>query len=353
MADQECPKCPPKGAPAWMVTFADLMTLLLTFFVLLLSMADTTPRKFERAATSLREAFSGVRMIGQPVTKMIEIPFQVPSTNKVEVKENEDSDELSEANKKDFDYELKAIQSKAQERDQQESQISAEKTEILEAIEQELQAQLSEAIDVGVAEVEKRQDKILLRFPAETTFLSGSAELNPRMEKLFEQLAISLKGMNIHSIISGHTDDVPISTRIYRSNWDLSAARASSIAMVFENFGDFSPQQLEVAGFADGRPLVPNDNPENRRTNRRIEVFIEPGSKEFDDSIFEEVIESVDGSGVRDESSAEIKTDSSKIKTIEPVKEKVRKPIDIKDTSAKKSRLNEIIEKIKSFNKKK
>ncbi len=350
MAEQECPKCPPKGAPAWMVTFADLMTLLLTFFVLLLSMADTTPRKFERAATSLREAFSGIRMIGQPVTKMIEIPFQVPATNKVEIKEDEKSDELTHAHKKDYDYEFESIKSNAIQREKELTQeISAQEAEVLDAIEKELQEQLSKEIDTGVAEVEKKQDKILLRFPAKTTFLSGSAELNPKMEKLFERLALSLKGMNVHSIISGHTDDVPISTRIFRSNWDLSAARASSIAMVFENFGNFSPDQLEVAGFADGRPLVPNDSPENRETNRRIEVFIQPGSKEFDDSIFEEVIQSLDGSTAEEESSLEIIPDTTSV--LPP--EEDRKPLSVKDTSKKKSRLSEIIERIRQFNAKK
>ena len=343
MADGEkkCPECK-AGAPDWMVTFSDLMTLLLTFFVLLLSMAVIEQPKFERVASSLHQAFNGVKVIGKPIERIIEDPNMVPSASKVRVVETEDQEILTK--NKDFDQPTTPQSEQLQQKQSQSDQLKQEKkAKMLENLEKAIQDSLSKEIDTGVAEIEKQQDQILLRFPAEATFKSGSADIDPKMKPTFEKLALTLKGKSVQTVVTGHTDDIPINTLQYRSNWDLSAARASSIAMEFQNYGELRSEQIEVVGFADGLPIATNDSPENRKLNRRIEVFIEPNDEDFDDQVFETIVGTVESTTF---SRTQDLPDS--VTTQKPKKQNIE--TDSLNSNDKNSRLQEIIERIRSLN---
>ena len=345
MADEpKCPECK-KGAPDWMVTFSDLMTLLLTFFVLLLSMATVDKPKFDRTATSLQEAFSGLRIIGKPESVPIEIPEMAPANKKVKV-ERTDESVMNTTDVKDKDKEYDSpTQIKENLKQEMQQQLEQQKEEMrsqaLKIIEKQLQDSLTKEIDTGIAEIEKQQDQILLRFPAEATFRSGSADLNPKMKPTFEKLGRTLRDRNMTYIVTGHTDDDPISTQRYRSNWDLSAARASTIAMELQNYGEIRSKNMEVVGFADGIPIAPNDSPSNKRRNRRIEVFIQPNEEDFDAKIFEEIVGTVES--VTFSSTGDL---PDTVKTQKPTPDKVTTD---SISAEEPSRLDEILEKIRSF----
>lgn len=270
--EPECPPCK-KGAPDWMVTFSDLMTLLLTFFVILLSISTISDPKFQLAAESLQEAFSGVYVIGQPTKNIIVIDDLEPDNKKVEVREQDKNDDLT------------AI------KEQELTEREKYKFQVVQSLEEMIQDLMNVEVDKGVAEVENKQDRLLIRFPAEATFNSGSSDLKPEMEKVLILLADSLRNLDLTFVVNGHTDDVPINSSKYRSNWDLSGARASSVAHVFELYGGFSSSHIEVIGHADGKPIVPNDSKENRERNRRIEVLIEPGKEFIQPELFDNIIE--------------------------------------------------------------
>jgi len=319
---EECPKCKP-GVPAWVVTFSDLMTLLLTFFVLLLSMSETTVIKYERAAESLHRAFAGFNVIGQPVVSVVEIPELKPTHKKVRVVENEEAErkELTNTKEKDYDFERRV--------------------QVIQAIDQIVKEELKKEMDMGFAEIKSNQQKVLIRFPSDVFFESGSDQLNKKMKPVVEKLATSLNGFQIKSVISGHTDSVPIKTRLFRSNWDLSARRAASIAQVFGDKGDFPSSRMEIHGFADGRPIADNTSPENRSKNRRVEVEIEPSDAEFTDDVFQNIIDNTIGtSDKKEEINVEEKIDES-------VQEKDSPVLD--STELRPSKIQKMIDRIKAF----
>lgn len=327
MPEQECPPCK-KGAPDWMVTFSDLMTLLMTFFVIMLSMSTITDPKFEQAVESIKQAFSGEFIFGQPTKNIISITELDPASKKVEVKEQEEDDDLTNT------------------KEQENIEKEKYKFEMLEVIEEVVQDMMNKEVDSGVAEIEKQQERVLIRFPAEATFLSGSADLKPQMEKVLTTLADSLRGLNLSFVVNGHTDDVPINSLKFRSNWDLSGARAASVASVFQMYGGFNTTQLEIVGHADGEPLVPNDSKENRERNRRIEVFIEPGTENIDTKVFNDVLEvtGYDTTAYQIKRKADsISKEADKIDTLNKQKKDSIKKVD------KQNRIENIKDKIRKF----
>jgi len=218
-----------EGAPAWVVTFGDMMSLLLTFFVLLLSFSEVDAVKYRALSESLREAFGIHR--GQTV-------FNNPKeTEKRETREGT-SGEL-------FDS-LKSI--------------------------------IPQAFP-GAMPNQRDGESTVVRVPGTLLFESGKATLKPDMVASLRTMADLLKSKpNVVLQVEGHTDDVPISTLQFASNWELSASRAIAVIRFFLDEG-IPADRLSAAGYSDSRPLVPNDGPENREVNRRVEFrFVEKTS---------------------------------------------------------------------------
>lgn len=254
------------GAPDWMVTFSDLMTLLLTFFVLLLSMADTSTKKIETGVKSIREAFSGKLtaddkvIVGEalPEFSAVQSPVLVTEPKK---KQKTDSDEENEKRMKVMDDELKVA--------------------------------LENEIKNHKIEYKAQKERIIIEYPEESSFRSGSADLSPTMKRATHKLAFILQNKDVKIVVAGYTDNIPINNGRFRSNWDLSASRAASIAHELTMYVDFPPERIEVIGHGEGFPKMPNDTPENRAENRRVEVMIEPADPYFNP----ENIEYADTSG--------------------------------------------------------
>jgi len=136
---------------------------------------------------------------------------------------------------------------------------------------------LHEQISEGQVEIETRGRLIIIRIREKGSFISGSAEMSQEYKNVMEEVRIVLAQRPGKVEVQGHTDDVPIKTARYPSNWALSAARAVSVAHELMK-GDAVPEgRFEVAGFSDTLPLVPNTSNENRARNRRVEILIKQG----------------------------------------------------------------------------
>ncbi len=236
------------GAPRWMWTFSDLMSLLFALFVMLLTFADFDPGRFERTAEGVRANFGQTR--GPPDdrgTRQGIIDIRPPSLSGRVVDD-----------------------------------VDMEKVEELEAWErlrertvEDLRAKLFDELSDGRVSLRETERGVLLRFPSESTFASGESALKAAVEPSLLRVAEVLAGVDGKVTVSGHTDDVPISTDRYRSNWDLSTARAVSVVHFLLESGGLDAGRVAASGFAESRPLAPNETPDGRARNRRVEIELE------------------------------------------------------------------------------
>jgi chemotaxis protein MotB len=257
-----------------MPTFADVMTLLMCFFVLLLSFSELDVRRYKQIASSMSRAF-GVQPVlaTEPMpmgTSIAARDFAPPAMPPTPISEawapQAPSPELqkSEEQRK---LELTTRMKKSIEASFRSTQADAD----------QLAAKLSGAIGRGEVEVETRGRTIVLRIREKGSFDSGSAELKATYQHLLHDVRDTLARQPGVITVRGHTDDVPIATARFRSNWDLSSARAVSVAHELLAEGVVDRRRVSIAGYADTRPLVPNDNPEHRARNRRVEIVIDQG----------------------------------------------------------------------------
>ncbi len=126
--------------------------------------------------------------------------------------------------------------------------------------------------------IETSETEVTIGLPASVTFKRGDAALNPQARAILEEVGAGLAKMPNDIRIEGHTDDVPIRRGRFRSNWHLSAARAQAVVRLFIDQG-VQPTRLQVVGYADTRPREPNDTDTGRRANRRIEIKLIRGGR--------------------------------------------------------------------------
>ena len=377
--EEECPKCPPVGAPAWMATFADMATLLMAFFVLILSFAEFNVPKFKQISGSLKNAFGVQRVVPvmeppkgttvlslnfspSPDPALIkEITQQTTETLKPEVQTKveqgkgseggeaggegdgagkmletiELADQLQSAiDRGDVEIEslgenvvvnfksdtdenlpqmlqetLDAIEQVKQATGKEDQEIlfggleekleklalaaqrsvdntqtsdsdidgaqQQEKEQKAELAEQALQVALKQEIDQGLVAVERIDDKVIVTVGSGGAFPSGSAELTDEAKQIMSQIAaVSADGTSTIDV-SGHTDNVPlIFGSRYRDNWDLAAARASSVVQSIEETALVTADRMQAISFGESQPIEPNNTAAGRAKNRRIEIVI-------------------------------------------------------------------------------
>lgn len=377
--EEECPKCPPVGAPAWMATFADMATLLMAFFVLILSFAEFNVPKFKQISGSLKNAFGVQRVVPvmeppkgttvlslnfspSPDPALIkEITQQTTETLKPEVETKVEQGEGAEGGeaggegdgvgkmletaelaaqlqsaidrgdveiqslgenvvvnfKSDTDENLPqmlqetldaieevkqatgkadqeilfggleekleklalAAQRSAENTQTSDSDIDGaqqqEKEQKAELAEQALQVALKQEIDQGLVAVERIDDKVIVTVGSGGAFPSGSAELTDEAKQIMSQIAtVSADGTSMIDV-SGHTDNVPlIFGSRFRDNWDLAAARASSVVQSIEATALVTADRMQAVSFGESQPIEPNDTAAGRAKNRRIEIVI-------------------------------------------------------------------------------
>ncbi|NJB68452.1 chemotaxis protein MotB [Desulfobaculum xiamenense] len=223
-----------EGLPEWMATFADMMTLLLCFFVLLLSFANQDLANFRTLMGSIRDAF-GVQKERPQATFAAYSPTRLESKG---VKLNQDQRVVL-----DLTMQLRAL------------------------VEDDTELKRS-------AGVTAEREGVLVRVESAYLFDQGKASLRPGSEKMLENVLKILKEYNFNCVIRGHTDDREEGGSLYPSNWELSSARAAAALRWLVEKGGIEARRLKAVGYAGTRPLVPNDRAEDRTRNRRVEFLL-------------------------------------------------------------------------------
>jgi chemotaxis protein MotB len=266
------PKPKPKAnsSGGWIVTFADLMSLLLTFFILLLSFSKMDLKKYEVMAIAMAQSFGLEALTGENKTGGSIIFAEAP-----EIPPPATTDEQDELEKEfeDFDDEEESEIKMLEEPEEKESDVSQIDPSI-DKLTESLVDSLETEIMSNALSVSYDSNKVVVRFSEATTFPSGSEELKDDMFPILEKIETVLAECDGEIIVSGYTDNLPVNSRKYRSNWDLSAARAVSVVhqLIFNNKVDAN--RVSAAGRAETNPLAPNDTPENRAKNRRVEISV-------------------------------------------------------------------------------
>ncbi|MEZ6852871.1 flagellar motor protein MotB [Halodesulfovibrio aestuarii] len=223
-----------EGLPLWMATFADLVTLLLCFFVLLLSFAQQDANKFKTLAGSVKDAF-GIQV------KRKTANFAAFSPSKFE---------RSDVKLKKDDQMILGM-------------LLEIKSYMLE--DPSLQK---------VATVTADNKGLILRIPVTNFFAPGSATLKTGSEKLLDGAINILKQHTVNMVVRGHTANIIEKTEAYPTNWELSSARAAALLRAIMSRSKLPASRLKAVGYADSRPLLPNTTEENRKLNDRMEFYI-------------------------------------------------------------------------------
>lgn len=262
---------PPKGAPAWQSTFADLMNLLLCFFVLLFSMSNMDAQKFEEIAASFSntfsifsgggESFEDGLLISNGMSQLNQLDKYINNTGKAADEEASDN-ELQEDVE---DSDAAGLTKQLEEEGLQESEEMAEKVE--EA--------LSETSTDSDVEVEFTSQYVQLTIKGSVLFDSGEATLKQEALPVISQVAKILEKYGQYGIeIEGHTDNVPLKGGRYENNDILSSYRAIAMFNYLVENTSLDPANIKHSGRGEYMPIADNSTPEGRSKNRRIEIKI-------------------------------------------------------------------------------
>jgi chemotaxis protein MotB len=259
-------KQPKKGSPAYMTTFADLMSLLLTFFVLLLSMSEIDATRFRKISGSLKMAF-GVQRVN-----VFDEPPKGSSFIQQEYRAGSGRSPMSlssGANINDPQLEgLKNIMEK------NEKIAMLEKQKKLDANFKKAFQRFEEEIKSGKMEIDKKGNELIMRIAENVAFPEQHSALNKSFESMVIKLSELASDVEGEVVVSGHSDDKKLKTTKYKSNWEFSAARANNLAQAMMSQGGVDPDRITVQFHGPTKPLVRNNSDINRRKNRRIEVII-------------------------------------------------------------------------------
>lgn len=300
--EDECPKCPPEGLPAWMGTFADLMSLLMCFFVLLLSFSEMDVLKFKQIAGSMKFAFGvqnkievkdipkGTSVIamefrpGRPEPTPIETIQQQTIDMTQEMLEFQAGNEDSAGGRQKQRGEQRGGAAQQTASEQQTTSQNASQEEVAERMRKVAQ-QLEKQIIDGAIEMESLGQQITIRIRENGSFSAGSAFLQPQFVPILRKIGSLLADMPGDIEVSGHSDSQQISNELYRSNWDLSAQRAVAVAEELRRAEGFDESRMSVVGKADTAPLLDTDDTQGRSRNRRVEISINQGKPKVSDPI--------------------------------------------------------------------
>ncbi|MDX9703453.1 MAG: flagellar motor protein MotB [Candidatus Auribacterota bacterium] len=234
---------PPKGAPLWMTTYGDMMTLLLCFFVLLLSFSSIAQEEFNKAIGSL-QGYLGI-LVSHNVA-VVDKKF----INTEMVRNNNPSNMKKEAE---------------QDKEKPESYIIS----LAEEVEKTAQ---KKGIG-GSVEVIQFLNSIRVRIPVSIAFKQGKMTLSEESKEVLKKIARLTKNLPYSIDVEGHTDNVPIYSEKYNSNWDLSSARAIQVVEYLVDLG-VSRDKLRAVGCSEYKPIAGNDTEEGKEKNRRVELII-------------------------------------------------------------------------------
>jgi chemotaxis protein MotB len=223
-----------EGLPPWMATFADMVTLLLCFFVLLLSFANQDVQKFRDVLGSIRDAF-GVSVVR---TKSSDLGLETTSSTETMTAPTSSAEQILAG----VVIRIRSILDKTPE--------------------------LKQASGVRVD-----REGVLFDVRSSALFEPGSAKLNPEATRALDSVVTVLKEYPLNLVVRGHTDNQPVTSSRYPSNWELSAARAANALAYIVEVGGIPVNRVKAVGYAQTRPVAPNSTVEGRLANQRVEFY--------------------------------------------------------------------------------
>lgn len=256
---------PPKGAPAWQSTFADLMNLLLCFFVLLFAMSTVDAQKFELVAASFSQSFSIFSAGGASIGEGLLISNGVSQLSQLDNYMTTMGKAAESEEQKEMDKELEEQIS------EMEAQMLEKNEELSEMVEESIEEQ---GLD-GDVDIDFTSQYVQLTLNGALLFDSGKAELKPEATQLLDKIGVILRRYADSVIeVEGHTDNVPIHTAAFGSNNELSSARALSVFEYLVENTELDPSMIKHSGRGEYVPVADNSTPEGRAKNRRVEIKI-------------------------------------------------------------------------------
>ena len=242
----------------WLVSYADFITLLFAFFVVLYASAQVDQRKVGKLALAIQVAFQELGVFPVSNTRLpLEIGEPMP-LNAVQAIENaKHNADLSQVASRPMD-ETSAASDEAN----------------LALLQAELQQALQREINSKTVALHRESEGLVISLREFGFFDSGSATLRASAMPALDRIASILAVRTCHLRIEGHTDDVPIHTTQMASNWELSTARSTELVRLLIVHYRFSPERLSAAGYAEYHPIAPNITPQGRAQNRRVDVVI-------------------------------------------------------------------------------
>ena len=269
-----------EGAPNWITTFADLMSLLMCFFVLLLAFSELDAQKYKQVAGSMKMAFGVQRDV-----KVKEPPKGVNIIAREFSPGKPEPTPLNEVRQKttdDLRMHLKVPGSKTDKSQAKMGQlIRALKGQLKEAVAKvdadKTREALKDEIKKGMIDVEAKGQKVIIRIREKGSFSSGSASLIKPFQPVLRKIGDILLNTDGRIIVSGHTDSVPISNERFRSNWELSTSRAVTVVHGLVETTGLAAGRFHIEGYGETRPIAGNDSSTNRAKNRRVEIAIVQG----------------------------------------------------------------------------
>lgn len=211
------------GHDRWLLSYADLVTLLLALFTTLYAASSLDAMKLEPIAFSLREAFDVPLAAGGPIVPPVTVVADAAPQDDLGIR---------------------------------------------------LARELAEAVRVHRVEIHRDGRGLIVSLPEEAAFGVGSTELSEEARRVIARIAAAAAKASNPIRIEGHTDNVPIRTQRFASNWELSTARASAVVAFLVEAVGVAPARLSAAGYGEFHPRVANDTADNRARNRRIDIVI-------------------------------------------------------------------------------
>ncbi|RJQ30992.1 MAG: chemotaxis protein MotB [Peptococcaceae bacterium] len=223
------------GHERWLLTYADLITLLMIFFVVMYALSNVDATKFKAIAETLSKALggSGGAVLNSPGPSIV-----VGQSGEVNIKDQ--ADEIKQ----------------------------------MEQIKQELMAFIQENNLSAQVSVVSEERGLVVSFQTPVLFALGSADLVPSAAVMIRKVGKILIGTQNYIRVEGHTDNLPINTSKYPSNWELSSARATKVVQELIKGIAFPPERLSATGYGEYRPRMPNNSEANRQLNRRVDLVV-------------------------------------------------------------------------------
>lgn len=217
----------------WLITYADLITLLLAFFIMMYTFSKQDTEKYREVTGHLKTIFSGGAPVGSHGSRSGSAPFDVSLA----------TPGSTEDVKKNLEQEINKVKANG------------------------------DAIQKKISVISDERG-IVIRILDEAFFDPGKADLKLSAKKMLDRITPVIGKVGNPVRVEGHTDNIPISTPEFRSNWELSVRRATEVIRYLIEKHDLSPQRISAVGYAEYHPVGPNNTAENRSRNRRIEIIV-------------------------------------------------------------------------------